>query len=382
MSKVSVNPPRTPVTEGSSGLAVATMPNVCKMPGPPAPFVPTPLPNIGKSGDRPKGYSKRVTMEGKAVAIRGASFGSTGDIASKATGGGLLSSNCEGPTKFIGPGSMNVQIEGKNVQLLGDPMLNNCGPSGSPPNSATMTGVIQMSGELALLYGDDAVCSNCQKTHTGIPATAGLRVAMNDVFKALKNALAGQRADIARLAQLRRADQTAQANALEAALEPRAVLRHDANTLTFSRGYMVGVLICKGGAKKLVACSGKPTPGFRDAVKASGFILVGNGARTAAQRAEDQDSGTWECAARQLFENIDGHEPGQMTERWFAPHVRGVVSAAETPRVKVEFNVKGIDKVTRRKTQAFKYGQSVPSCSKCQKRLPKKVCGNECTEGK
>ncbi|HYO53837.1 hypothetical protein [Archangium sp.] len=27
---------------------------------------------------------------------------------------------------------MDVKVEGKNVQLLGDPMLNNCGPSGSP----------------------------------------------------------------------------------------------------------------------------------------------------------------------------------------------------------------------------------------------------------
>ena len=36
---------------------------------------------------------------------------------------------------------MNVKIEGKNVHLLGDPMLNNCGPSGSPPNTgATMQG--------------------------------------------------------------------------------------------------------------------------------------------------------------------------------------------------------------------------------------------------
>jgi hypothetical protein len=143
MGTVSVNPPKTPVTEGSNGIAAATVPNVCKMPGPPAPFVPTPLPNIGKSSDSPKGYSRSVTIEGKAVAIRGASFGSQGDMASKGTGGGVVSSNTHGPTKFVGPGSMNVQIEGKNVQLLGDPMLNNCGPSGSPANAATLAGVLQ-----------------------------------------------------------------------------------------------------------------------------------------------------------------------------------------------------------------------------------------------
>jgi hypothetical protein len=143
MPTVTVNPPKTPVTKGSMGIAAATLPNVCKMPGPPAPFVPTPLPNIGNSGNSPKGYSKRAKIEGQPVAIRGASFGSVGDIASKATGGGIASMNTHGPTKFIGLGSLDVKIEGKNVQLLSDPMLNNCGPSGSPPNAATLYGVMQ-----------------------------------------------------------------------------------------------------------------------------------------------------------------------------------------------------------------------------------------------
>lgn len=143
MGTVSVNAPKTPVTKGSNGIAAATVPNVCKLPGPPAPFVPTPLPNIGRSGISPKGYSKNVKFDGDQVAIKGASFGSQGDIASKATGGGLFSANTHGPTKFVGPGSINVQIEGKNVHLLGDPMINNCGPSGSPPNAATLAGVLQ-----------------------------------------------------------------------------------------------------------------------------------------------------------------------------------------------------------------------------------------------
>ena len=85
----------------------------------------------------PSGYSTSVKIEGKAVAIQGASFKSMGDIASKGLGGGLVSMNCEGPTKFVAPGSLDVKIEGKNVQLLGDIMSNNNGPSGSPPNSMT-----------------------------------------------------------------------------------------------------------------------------------------------------------------------------------------------------------------------------------------------------
>ena len=143
MSNVAVNPPKSPVTTGSMGIAAATVPNVCKMPGPPAPFVPTPLPNIGKSNDSPKGYTKKVKVGGKPVAIRGATFKSTGDVASKGTGGGLVSANTHGPTKFVTPGSLDVKFEGKNVQLLSDMMLNNCGPSGNPPNSATMGGILQ-----------------------------------------------------------------------------------------------------------------------------------------------------------------------------------------------------------------------------------------------
>jgi uncharacterized Zn-binding protein involved in type VI secretion len=166
---VSVNAPRTPVTAGSNGFAAATLPNVCKMPGPPAPFVPTPLPNIGRSGDSPAGYSKRVTIEGKQVAIRGASFKSTGDIASKATGGGLVSSNTHGLTRFIGPGTTNVKIEGKSVHLLGEPMLNNCGPSGSPANSATMLGLIQESGLVAAVRRRQ--CPLCEKNHGRLAET-------------------------------------------------------------------------------------------------------------------------------------------------------------------------------------------------------------------
>ncbi|NTX10177.1 DUF4150 domain-containing protein [Myxococcus sp. CA056] len=170
MAKVSVNAPKTPVTEGSSGVAAATLPNVCKMPGPPAPFVPTPLPNIGKSGSQTKGYSTSVTIEGKKVAIRGATFGSMGDVASQGTGGGMVSSNVEGPTSFVGPGSMDVKIEGKNVQLLGDPMFNNCGPRGSPANSATLMGVIQVSGWLLTLVTGEENCPLCDEKHSSAGA--------------------------------------------------------------------------------------------------------------------------------------------------------------------------------------------------------------------
>lgn len=165
MPSVTVNAPKTPVTKGSSGIAVATVPNVCKMPGPPAPFVPTPLPNIGTSGKSPKGYSTTVKVEGNTVAIQGSSFGSSGDIASQGTGGGIISNNVEGPTKFIGPGSFDVKIEGKNVQLLGDPMMNNCGPAGSPANAATLAGLAQPPGAVPV-----PVSAECQEAADDINA--------------------------------------------------------------------------------------------------------------------------------------------------------------------------------------------------------------------
>jgi hypothetical protein len=164
-----VNPPKTPVTSGSKGIAKATTPNVCKMPGPPAPFVLTPLPNIGKSGNSPKNYTTTVEVEGCKVAIRGATFESIGDIASKGTGGGSISANTQGPTKFITPGSPNVKFEGKSVHQLGEPMLNNCAASGTPANTGATTAedqgdqsgstppefVIDMDCEKKLASGDE-----------------------------------------------------------------------------------------------------------------------------------------------------------------------------------------------------------------------------------
>jgi uncharacterized Zn-binding protein involved in type VI secretion len=141
---VAVNPPKTPVTQGSGDKAAATLPNVCKMPGPPAPFVPTPLPNIGQSSDRLTDGTTTVKIEGHKVAIKGAYYMSmpSADVASQGTGGGILSSCVQGKTEFVAPGSMNVKAEGKNIQLLGDAMTNN----GSSKNTgATLPGNFQVS---------------------------------------------------------------------------------------------------------------------------------------------------------------------------------------------------------------------------------------------
>ncbi|MDQ6683891.1 MAG: DUF4150 domain-containing protein, partial [Pseudomonadota bacterium] len=139
MISVGVNPPKTPVTESSMDLAAATLPNVCKMPGPPAPFIPTPLPNLGRSACSLTDPTTTVTIEGSKIAIKGSYYMSqpSPDVASQGTGGGIISSKTQGKTEFVAPGSMNVKAEGKNIQLLGDAMTNN---GGSPTNSATMPG--------------------------------------------------------------------------------------------------------------------------------------------------------------------------------------------------------------------------------------------------
>jgi hypothetical protein len=143
--KTSVNKPKTPVTEGSSDTSPATLPNVCKMPGPPAPFVPTPLPNVGRSADRLNDATSTVKIEDKKVAIKGSHYKSqpSGDVASQGTGGGIVSATVQGKTEFVAPGSMDVKAEGSNVQLLGDAMTNN------DSNSGTMPGNQQPPGGLA-----------------------------------------------------------------------------------------------------------------------------------------------------------------------------------------------------------------------------------------
>jgi uncharacterized Zn-binding protein involved in type VI secretion len=163
MSSVSVNPPHTPVTEGSGGKALATLPNVCKMPGPPAPFVPTPLPNLGTSGDSLTDATTTVKFEGKKVAIKGSHFKSqpSGDVASQGTGGGLISAKTQGKTEWLAPGSMDVKADGKNIQLLGDAMSNN---GGSPANASTMK---ELQDALGGADEAKALCNSiCHILHT------------------------------------------------------------------------------------------------------------------------------------------------------------------------------------------------------------------------
>jgi uncharacterized Zn-binding protein involved in type VI secretion len=374
------------------------------------------LPNIGKSGDNPQGYSKTVTINGHSVAITGASFGSQGDMASKGTGGGLLSSNTHGPTKFIGPGSMNVRIEGKNVQLLGDPMLNNCGPSGSPANAATMTGIIQASGVMTVIYGDDMPCGLCGKTH---PLEAGeeTQTAIATLFERVQQALDAQkqqileyakldkreRASAIRLNQLEKKnsdenrqrgkgpnpseraelarlpsellDLRTQISSLRDFFQSNAILRYNPSTYSYTKGYMVGVMACICKGRKLAACSGHAPPGFMKAVESAGFECasapVGSGAKPES----------WDCAAKQIMEKCGSHRPKQLIERLFYPAIEGL-KPDRGPRIKFKIRLEDVDtkKISEleEREQTFNNGESVPSCSDCQEKLPAMYCENNC----
>lgn len=386
---VSVNPPKTPVTAGSNGVAAATVPNVCKMPGPPAPFVPTPLPNIGKSGDSPKGYSKQVTVAGKKVAIKGASFGSTGDMASKATGGGIVSSNTHGPTKFVGPGSMDVKIEGKNVQLLSDPMLNNCGPSGTPANAATLLGVIQASGLVTAV--EAGPCPICEKNHGELAETEQTKV-----------------------------DAGGLAAKFEAEVRPlikEAKARIPPEDLPVST--MLGVVACKCG-KMYADQSAATTVELCNAAKGAGMIhpanvtlsyreakpvkdkayldtlsdveqrmgkLLGNSLlfekkwEEASRRAVESDKlrkinasktpaayppGT--CAAQKTLVLLleDGALAAAMTERWYSSKESKTQAPIKFRDARVHPREEIIDK--------FKHGATVPPCGACEVIVPLLLC--------
>ncbi|MFL5347967.1 MAG: DUF4150 domain-containing protein [Hyalangium sp.] len=378
MAKVSVNAPRTPVTEGSSGIAAATLPNVCKMPGPPAPFIPTPLPNIGKSGTSPKGYSKTVTIEGKKVGIRGATFGSMGDVASKGTGGGIVSSNVEGPTSFVGPGSMNVKIEGKNVQLLGDPMLNNCGPSGSPANAATMMGVIQVSGFVTVVDGKDA-CPICRKTHGALEEKPTTTLDAAQLAR--------------RLGQKVRASGSAFPPTMLGVVQCKCGKNQkyaDQSGSTHRELYdSVKDLGWKGPDKDSVINpeAGKPAESQKDRVfkflmeryRSQEKVVRDRWAKAEARyqkyRRGEVSYASYPpgvCAAPKALVLVlqDRAHPGAITERWF--HPKKLQTGGEKPD---EGKIRYLDaKSAKTHERKFDHGETVPPCGACELIIPLMLC--------
>jgi uncharacterized Zn-binding protein involved in type VI secretion len=385
MPKVTVNAPKTPVTEDSNGVAAATLPNVCKMPGPPAPFVPTPLPNIGKSGTDPKKYSKSVTIEGKKVAIRGATFGSMGDVASKGTGGGVVSSNVEGPTSFVGPGSMDVKIEGKNVQLLGDPMLNNCGPSGSPANAATMMGVIQPGGLVTAVDGKEPCPLNSEHSpHGPMEETAQTKVDASALASELAAVLAPKKSYLARMlgvvhckcGKKKYADHSNVTlreffKAVENLKDPWRAPPPTLSLDEFTR-------MQKEDEERFNEISNNSMNRVRESLRERHADATEVEDKWALAEKESDDSllgirdgaayPPGSCAAQKVIVFVweNGAYPGALTEQWF-----------HTKKGKTKGEIRFLDARLEKpepKTEAFGHGESVPPCGTCELILPLMLC--------
>lgn len=112
------------VHKGSGGVAMATVPDVCKTPSPGGP-VPVPYPNIARSASLAKGSTTVKVDGGNSAANKGSEFStSSGDEAG--TLGGVKSGvNMKEATWLTY--SMDVKIEGKNAARLTDKMLMNHG---------------------------------------------------------------------------------------------------------------------------------------------------------------------------------------------------------------------------------------------------------------
>lgn len=107
--------------KGSGGMSMV-FPDVCKTPAPPAPPIPIPYPNIGKSSDT-TGGSSSVKADGNMVMVKGAKYAmSAGDEAGNV--GGLISGTFKQECEFL-LYSFDVMLDGKNVCRMGDMLWHN-----------------------------------------------------------------------------------------------------------------------------------------------------------------------------------------------------------------------------------------------------------------
>lgn len=122
------------VHRGSDGIATATMPDVCKTPGPTGSPTPVPYPNVAMSTDL-AGGTTTVAVDGQMAAIQGSKFArSTGDEPGVA--GGVVSNVFMMEATFISF-SPTVTMDGRPVCRLTDKMLMNRG------NTACLGGEMQ-----------------------------------------------------------------------------------------------------------------------------------------------------------------------------------------------------------------------------------------------
>lgn len=131
--------------KGGSNKVIAEFPDVClSPPSPPAGPIPVPYPNTSFSKDMKNG-SKTVKIKKKEVMLKDKSFYKTSPLgdeaATKSFGGNVMSHTITGKT-FCVSWSMDVKIEGMNVDRHMDMTTSNhlCAPTppGTPPASLTI----------------------------------------------------------------------------------------------------------------------------------------------------------------------------------------------------------------------------------------------------
>ena len=157
-----------------NGKVIASFPDVClSPPSPPAGPIPVPYPNTSFSKDAQNG-SKTVVISGNEVMLKDESFYKTaplGDEAATRTfGGNILSHVITGKTYFVA-WSMDVKIEGLNVDRHIDLTTSNHGshPAGVAvpnPNLDAMTWA-QLEAE----QNQCACCGETPRHSTGKPMT-------------------------------------------------------------------------------------------------------------------------------------------------------------------------------------------------------------------
>jgi len=103
-----------PISTMMGGTVNNTVPDVCKVPQPTGPPVPTPFPNIAQvMQTMPPTASKIVKVLNQSVVLKQSQISmSSGDEAGIL--GGVKSNMIKGPVKFI-TASLLIKIEGQNV---------------------------------------------------------------------------------------------------------------------------------------------------------------------------------------------------------------------------------------------------------------------------
>ncbi|MFL5344932.1 MAG: DUF4150 domain-containing protein [Hyalangium sp.] len=234
MSKVYANG-RTVVHQGDGLVNTDALPDVCKTPSPGGP-VPIPYVNVARDGDLANG-STSVSIEGSSVALKDSNLSTSSGDEPGTAGGGIISSKTKGKMTWANA-SFDVKIEGQGVVRFLEPTQH---------NGNTFNSTFTQQGGTGLGYGDDPLdhgkCPRCEQdkpTHVILETPESLSMAM-----ALFGKLEWVRANRSHLQTLKPG----------------------------KRGYMIGVLFCKGipsGQGKIFAAksgSENDPPGFKRAVR-------------------------------------------------------------------------------------------------------------------